>query len=64
VTVDAEAGYGMEPGELVGALRSAGAAGCNLEDTDNSDTSLRDADQHAEWLRRFAGPRPKTATRS
>src|SRR5689334_14330144 len=27
VTVDAEAGYGMEPAELVGALRSAGAAG-------------------------------------
>jgi 2-methylisocitrate lyase-like PEP mutase family enzyme len=51
VTVDAEAGYGMEPGELVSALRSVGAAGCNLEDTDHSDTSLRDADQHAEWLR-------------
>ena len=34
VTVDAEAGYGMEPAELVAALRSAGAAGCNLEDTD------------------------------
>ena len=30
VTVDAEAGYGMEPAELVDALRSAGAAGCNL----------------------------------
>ena len=51
VTVDAEAGYGMEPRDLVSALRSAGAAGCNLEDTDHSDTSLRDADQHAEWLR-------------
>src|SRR5919108_6367894 len=33
VTVDAEAGYGMEPAELVAALRSAGAAGCNLEDS-------------------------------
>src|SRR3954452_7871604 len=32
VTVDAEAGYGMEPVELVAALRSMGAAGCNLED--------------------------------
>src|SRR4029077_13681264 len=31
VTVDAEAGYGMEPAELVAALRSTGAAGCNLE---------------------------------
>src|SRR5215475_1952776 len=35
VTVDAEAGYGMEPGELVDGLRSMGAAGCNLEDTDH-----------------------------
>jgi 2-methylisocitrate lyase-like PEP mutase family enzyme len=51
VTVDAEAGYGMEPAELVAALRSAGAAGCNLEDTDHAAGSLRDPDQHAEWLR-------------
>src|ERR671931_1106101 len=54
VTVDAEAGYGMEPGELVAALRSAGAAGCNLEDTDHADETLRDPDRHAEWL--AAGP--------
>jgi 2-methylisocitrate lyase-like PEP mutase family enzyme len=51
VTVDAEAGYGMEPAELVGALRSAGAAGCNLEDTDHAAGALRDPDRHAEWLR-------------
>jgi 2-methylisocitrate lyase-like PEP mutase family enzyme len=51
VTVDAEAGYGMEPGELVAALRSGGAAGCNLEDSDHAGDSLRDADAHAEWLR-------------
>jgi 2-methylisocitrate lyase-like PEP mutase family enzyme len=50
VTVDAEAGYDMEPGELVAALRSAGAAGCNLEDTDHADHGLRDADGQAEWL--------------
>ena len=50
VTVDAEAGYGMAPGELVAALQSAGAAGCNLEDTDHADESLRDPDRHAEWL--------------
>ncbi len=50
VTVDAEAGYGMEPTELVAALRSAGAAGCNLEDTDHAAGSLRDPDRHAEWL--------------
>jgi 2-methylisocitrate lyase-like PEP mutase family enzyme len=50
VTVDAEAGYGMEPAELVAALRSAGAAGCNLEDTDYTGGGLRDPDRHAEWL--------------
>ena len=51
VTVDAEAGYGMEPAELVAALRSAGAAGCNLEDTDHAAGNLRDPDRHSEWLR-------------
>jgi 2-methylisocitrate lyase-like PEP mutase family enzyme len=51
VTVDAEAGYGMEPAALVAALRSAGAAGCNLEDTDYSTGELRDPDRQAEWLR-------------
>jgi 2-methylisocitrate lyase-like PEP mutase family enzyme len=51
VTVDAEAGYGMEPAELVAALRSVGAAGCNLEDTDHTAGRLRDPDGHAEWLR-------------
>jgi 2-methylisocitrate lyase-like PEP mutase family enzyme len=51
VTVDAEAGYGMEPAELVAALREAGAAGCNLEDTEYPAGTLRDPDQHAEWLR-------------
>jgi 2-methylisocitrate lyase-like PEP mutase family enzyme len=50
VTVDAEAGYGMQPAELVAALRSAGAAGCNLEDTDHTAGVLRDPDRHAEWL--------------
>jgi 2-methylisocitrate lyase-like PEP mutase family enzyme len=59
VTVDAEAGYGMEPAELVAALRDAGAAGCNLEDTvyvpgtvhDHAAGTLRDRTRHAEWLR-------------
>ncbi|MGH3166154.1 MAG: isocitrate lyase/PEP mutase family protein [Trebonia sp.] len=50
VTLDAEAGYGMQPADLVAALRSAGAAGCNLEDTDHTDGSLRDPGRHAEWL--------------
>jgi 2-methylisocitrate lyase-like PEP mutase family enzyme len=50
VTVDAEAGYGMAPGELVAALRDAGAAGCNLEDTDHAAGAQRDPGRHAEWL--------------
>jgi 2-methylisocitrate lyase-like PEP mutase family enzyme len=50
VTVDAEAGYGMKPAGLVAALRTAGAAGCNLEDSDYAAGSLRDPDRHAEWL--------------
>jgi 2-methylisocitrate lyase-like PEP mutase family enzyme len=51
VTLDAEAGYGMEPAELVAALCRAGAAGCNLEDSDHAAGSLRDPDRQAEWLR-------------
>jgi 2-methylisocitrate lyase-like PEP mutase family enzyme len=51
VTIDAEAGYGMQPAELIAALRNAGAAGCNLEDTDHAAGTLRDPDEHAEWLR-------------
>jgi 2-methylisocitrate lyase-like PEP mutase family enzyme len=51
VTVDAEAGYGLEPAELVAGLRDAGAAGCNLEDTDHSSGQLRDADDQAGRLR-------------
>jgi 2-methylisocitrate lyase-like PEP mutase family enzyme len=50
VTVDAEAGYGMEPAELVAALRSIGAAGCNLEDSDYAAGAVREPDRHAEWL--------------
>src|SRR4051812_25379403 len=47
VTVDAEAGYGMEPAELVAALHRAGAAGFNLEDSDYAAGTLRDPDRHA-----------------
>src|SRR3954451_20483311 len=36
VAVDAEAWHGVQPAELVAALRGAGAAGCNLEDTDHA----------------------------
>ena len=48
VTVDAQAGYGMEPAELVAALRSAGAAGCNLEDSDHG--AAPTATGRGEWL--------------
>jgi 2-methylisocitrate lyase-like PEP mutase family enzyme len=51
MTVDAEAGYGMEPPRLVAALKSVGAAGCNLEDTNHADGALRDPLQNAAWLR-------------
>src|SRR5690242_21575435 len=51
VTVDAEAGYGMQPAELVAALKSAGAAGCNLEDSDYSAGTLRDPGRQAAWLK-------------
>jgi 2-methylisocitrate lyase-like PEP mutase family enzyme len=51
VTIDAEAGYGMEPAELVAALKSMGVAGCNLEDSDYAAGSLRDPDRHADYLR-------------
>jgi len=50
VTVDAEAGYGMDPAELVAALKSMGAAGCNLEETDHAAGALRDPQEHAKWL--------------
>jgi 2-methylisocitrate lyase-like PEP mutase family enzyme len=51
VTVDAEAGYGLGPAELVGELERIGAAGCNLEDTDHATGELRERSAHAEWLR-------------
>jgi 2-methylisocitrate lyase-like PEP mutase family enzyme len=50
VTVDAEAGYGMEPTSLVAALRAEGAAGCNLEDTDHATGTLVDPAEHSEWF--------------
>jgi len=50
LTVDAEAGYGMDPAELVARLQHAGAAGCNLEETDHAAGTLRDGAQQAKWL--------------
>ena len=50
VTVDAEAGYGLSAEDLVESLETAGAAGCNLEDTDHATGELADAESHAAWL--------------
>jgi 2-methylisocitrate lyase-like PEP mutase family enzyme len=50
VTVDAEAGYGMSPEDLVDALFRAGAAGCNLEDTDHTTDGLVETDRQADRL--------------
>ncbi|GHF47867.1 2-methylisocitrate lyase-like PEP mutase family enzyme [Amycolatopsis bartoniae] len=50
VTVDAEAGYGLPPAELVERLLETGAVGCNLEDTDHTTKRLRPVAEHAEWL--------------
>jgi 2-methylisocitrate lyase-like PEP mutase family enzyme len=50
VTVDAEAGYGMSPADLVDALLRVGAAGCNLEDSDHATGRLADQGDHADWL--------------
>ena len=51
VTVDAEAGYGMGPDEVVATLHEIGAAGCNLEDIDHTTDVVNDADEYAAWLR-------------
>jgi 2-methylisocitrate lyase-like PEP mutase family enzyme len=51
VTVDAEAGYGLEPAELVAELQRVGAAGCNLEETDHEAGALREPNGQAAWLR-------------
>jgi 2-methylisocitrate lyase-like PEP mutase family enzyme len=50
VTIDAEAGSGMEPADLVAALRELGAAGCNLEETDHAAGVLREPAERAAWL--------------
>jgi 2-methylisocitrate lyase-like PEP mutase family enzyme len=50
VTMDAEGGYGMTPGDLAGRLLDAGVAGCNLEDSDHRAGGLKDAERHAAWL--------------
>jgi 2-methylisocitrate lyase-like PEP mutase family enzyme len=55
VTVDAEAGYRMEPTDLVARLKEMGAAGCNLEDTNHATGELRDPVDQADRLRAVRG---------
>lgn len=50
VTVDAEAGYGLPPDELVSRLLDAGAVGCNLEDTDHAGGGLTPVAKQADYL--------------
>jgi 2-methylisocitrate lyase-like PEP mutase family enzyme len=51
VTADLEAGYGLEPSDLVERLLGAGGVGMNLEDTDHhGDADLVDAGTQAARL--------------
>ena len=50
VTVDTEAGYGLGASVLVARLLAAGAAGCNLEDSDHRTGDLRPTGIQAAWL--------------
>lgn len=50
VTVDFEAGYGLEPLEIVRHMLAIGAAGLNFEDTDHAAGRLTDASVQAERI--------------
>jgi 2-methylisocitrate lyase-like PEP mutase family enzyme len=50
VTADLEAGYGLEPRELVDGLLLAGAVGLNFEDSDHEGGGMVDAEAQAEVL--------------
>jgi len=50
VTVDAEAGYGLAPDELVELLIGIGVVGCNLEDSDHANGGLVDVDARASYI--------------
>ncbi|RZS91838.1 2-methylisocitrate lyase-like PEP mutase family enzyme [Motilibacter rhizosphaerae] len=52
VSMDAEAGYAMDPAVFVDRLLDTGAVGCNIEDTDHVEGGLQDAETHARWLAR------------
>lgn len=51
VSVDVESGYGLAPGELIGRLLDAGAAGANIEDVVHSEGKrVRDRQEHADYI--------------
>ncbi|KGI81128.1 hypothetical protein IL38_12770 [Actinopolyspora erythraea] len=50
VTVDAEAGYGFAPEELVRRLVAMGAAGFNVEETDHRTGELVPAEEYGRYL--------------
>lgn len=51
VTADLEAGYRLDPAELVDRLLAAGAVGCNLQDTDHHGAGiLVDPGRQADYL--------------
>ena len=50
VTVDFEAGYGMDPEEIVQSLLKVGAVGLNFEDTDHGTGGLTDIQVQNEWI--------------
>lgn len=50
VTVDAEAGYGLAPDDLVERLVAIGVVGCNVEDSDHTHGGLLDVDARAAYL--------------
>jgi 2-methylisocitrate lyase-like PEP mutase family enzyme len=51
LTADIEAGYGMEPADVVAHLLGAGASGCNLEDSIAGSRRLRPVEEQVERLR-------------
>ncbi|NYJ00543.1 2-methylisocitrate lyase-like PEP mutase family enzyme [Nocardioides thalensis] len=50
VTVDAEAGYGLPPEELVERLIALGVVGCNIEDSDHRNGGLVAPDVRAAYI--------------
>jgi 2-methylisocitrate lyase-like PEP mutase family enzyme len=60
VTVDAEAGYGLAPEDLVELLTRIGVAGCNIEDSDHANGGLIDVDARATYIARMRAAADRT----